>query len=247
MRNIRLTIQYDGTNYFGWQRQPGTSRTIQSTVEKALTKILGEAVHLTAAGRTDSGVHAAYQVANFKTNNAMPLRKIQYGLNSLLPDDIRVLSVHLPAPDFNSRYHAREKTYQYTILNRPFTDVFCRHYVYHYGIAKLDVSRMRSAARLLVGEHDFTSFRAGGTKHSKPSSRFIKNIKIIRTGPCIVIRITGNGFLYKMVRGIAGTLIEIGRGKLPVKCIRGILKSRNRASAGPTAPACGLCLIRVRY
>jgi len=246
MRNIRLTIQYDGTNYFGWQRQPGTSRTIQSTVEKALTKILGEAVHLTAAGRTDSGVHAAYQVANFKTNNAMPLRKIQYGLNSLLPDDIRVLSVHLPAPDFNSRYHAREKTYQYTILNRPFTDVFCRHYVYHYGIAKLDVSRMRSAARLLVGEHDFTSFRAGAQNTVSPVLVLLKTLNHTHR-PLHCNPDNWQWLLYKMVRGIAGTLIEIGRGKLPVKCIRGILKSRNRASAGPTAPACGLCLIRVRY
>ncbi|HQJ15820.1 MAG TPA: tRNA pseudouridine(38-40) synthase TruA [Candidatus Omnitrophota bacterium] len=247
MRNIRLTIQYDGTDYLGWQKQAGTDRTIQTITEKALKQILQEPVRLTAAGRTDSGVHAAAQVANFKTNNPISLAKLQYGLNSLLPDDIKVVSAKNAAPDFHSRYHAREKTYQYTILNRPYPDVFIRKHVYHYGIAKLDLSRMRAAARLLVGRHDFTSFRATGATRSRSNVRMIKRIGIAQKGDLIIIQVTGEGFLYKMVRGIVGTLIEIGRGRFPVSSICRILDARKRTSAGPTAPASGLCLLRVRY
>jgi len=247
MRNIRLTIQYDGTNYLGWQKQAGTDRTIQSIIERALKQILQESVRVTGAGRTDSGVHARRQTANFKTRSPISLRKLQHGLNALLPDDIKILSAANVRPDFHSRYHAKEKTYQYTILNRPYGDVFYRNLAYHYGIAKLDVSRMRAAARLLSGKHDFTSFRASGTSRSISNVRLIRRISISHKGGFIVIRVTGEGFLYKMVRGIAGTLIEIGRGKLPVSSIRSILSAKDRTIAGPTAPARGLCLLRVRY
>jgi tRNA pseudouridine38-40 synthase len=247
MRNIRLTLQYDGTHYLGWQRQASTDNTIQTIVEKILSNILQEKVHITAAGRTDTGVHARQQVANFKTQNPISLRELQHGLNALLPDDIKVASVTAAAPDFHSRFSALEKTYQYTILNRAHSDVFVRNHVYHYGIAKLNISRMRAASRLLVGRHDFTSFKTTGTAKNKSNIRTIKRISIARKGSLIIIQMTGEGFLYKMVRGIVGTLIEIGRGKLSVKSVQSILKSKDRAIAGPTAPACGLCLLRVKY
>jgi tRNA pseudouridine38-40 synthase len=247
LRNIRLTLQYDGTNYFGWQRQASTCATIQTIVEKTLGNILQEKVHIIAAGRTDTGVHARQQIANFKTSNLISLLKLKHALNSLLPDDIRVAAISIVPLNFHSRFNAREKTYQYTILNRPYADVFFRNLVYHYGIAKLDISRMRAAARLLVGRHDFTSFRATGTNRSKSNVRMIKRINISQKDGLIVIQVTGEGFLYKMVRGIAGTLIEIGRGKLPIQSIRSILSAKNRTHAGPTAPASGLCLLRVKY
>jgi tRNA pseudouridine38-40 synthase len=241
LRNIRLTLQYDGTNYLGWQRQSSSPGTIQAIVEKVLSGILQENVRVTAAGRTDTGVHARQQVANFKTRNPITLYKLKHALNALLPEDIKVAAAANVAPDFHSRFSAREKTYQYTILNRPHSDV------YHYAIAKLNVSRMRAAARLLVGRHDFSSFKASSTSSSKSNVRSIKRISISKKGSTIVIQVTGEGFLYKMVRGIAGTLIQIGRGKLAIDSISGILSARNRIYAGPTAPASGLCLLRVKY
>jgi tRNA pseudouridine38-40 synthase len=247
LRNIRLTLQYDGTNYLGWQRQASTPNTIQAIVEKTLSDILQEKVHIFAAGRTDTGVHARQQVANFKTHNPISLRELQHGLNSLMPDDIKAVRMSAAAPDFHSRFSAREKTYQYTILNRPHADVFARHQVYHYAVARLNIPRMRAAARLLTGTHDFTSFKTTGTSRNKSNVRAIKRISIARKKSLIIIQITGEGFLYKMVRGIVGTLIEIGRGKLPADSVRAMLRARNRACAGPTAPASGLCLLRVKY
>jgi tRNA pseudouridine38-40 synthase len=247
MRNIRLTLQYDGTHYLGWQRQSSSPATIQAIVEKILSDILQEKVHITAAGRTDTGVHARQQVANFKTHNPISLRELQHGLNALLPDDIKVASVTAVAPDFHSRFSALEKTYQYTILNRAHSDVFVRNQVYHYGIAKLNISRMRAASRLLVGRHDFTSFKKNGTTRSKSNVRMISRISIAKKGSLITIQVTGEGFLYKMVRGIVGTLIEIGRGKLQVNSVQSIIKPKNRAIAAPPAPASGLCLLRVKY
>ena len=247
MRNIRLTLQYDGTNYLGWQRQSSSPATIQAVMEKTLSGILQEKVHLTAAGRTDTGVHARQQVANFKTTNPITLYKLKHALNALLPEDIKVAAAANVAPDFHSRFSAREKTYQYTILNRPHSDVFARNQVYHYAIAKLNISSMRAAARLLVGKHDFSSFKASGTSRSKSNVRIIKRISIVKKGSTIVIQVTGNGFMYKMVRGIVGTLIQIGRGKLSTDSTSGILSARNRIYAGPTAPASGLCLLQVRY
>jgi tRNA pseudouridine38-40 synthase len=247
LRNIRLTLQYDGTNYLGWQRQSGSPATIQAIVEKILSGILQENVRVTAAGRTDTGVHARQQIANFKTHNPMSLRELQHGLNALLPEDIKVAAMGIAPPDFHSRFSAQEKTYQYSILNRAHADVFARHHVYHYAVAKLDISRMRAAARLLTGRHDFTSFKTTGTSRGKSNVRTIKRISISRKGSNITIQVTGEGFLYKMVRGVVGTLIEIGRGKLPVDSVRAMLRARNRACAGPTAPASGLCLLRVKY
>jgi tRNA pseudouridine38-40 synthase len=247
MHNIKLTIQYDGTNYNGWQRQKNTHRTIQEIFEDLLKKILREKITVIAAGRTDAGVHALNQVANFRTRNNIAISKLQQALNSLLPEDIKVTAISNQASNFHSRYDAKEKTYRYTILNQPYTDVFLRRYVYHYPLANLNLRAMRKAAAMLVGKHDFSSFRITGDSRNRTNVRNIKNLRITKKGAFIFIEITGEGFLHKMVRGIVGTLIEIGRGKLQVNALKNILRLKNRRSAGPTAPACGLCLVKVRY
>ncbi len=246
-RNIRLTIQYDGTNYFGWQKQPGTKKTIQETIEKVLRVLLREKIELFGAGRTDSGVHAARQVANFKTTNAITLKKLQHGLNALLPDDVRIVSAANAPADFHSRFSASEKTYRYTILNSQYHDVFMKGHVYHFSLVKLDIAAMRAAGKLLVGKHDFSSFKVSGSARGRSNVRTISKVVITKKGSLLYIDVTGEGFLYKMVRGIAGTLIEIGRGRLPVSTITNILDAKNRTHAGPTAPACGLCLQKIKY
>jgi tRNA pseudouridine38-40 synthase len=247
LRNIRLTLQYEGTNYNGWQRQKNTRRTIHGIIEEILRKILREKVAVIAAGRTDAGVHARQQVANFKTKNRIPPLKLQRAINSLLPEDVKVTNVSRVSLDFHSRYDVKEKTYRYTILNQPYNDVFLRRFVYHYPQADLNLSAMRKAGSLLIGKHDFSSFAITGCSRNKTNVRNIKKLRIAKKGSFIFIEITGRGFLHKMVRGIVGTLIEIGRGKLSVETLGKILQSRNRKAAGPTAPACGLCLMRVKY
>jgi len=247
MRNLRIILQYDGTDYFGWQRQKSSRRTLQETVEKVLYGILREKVKLIGAGRTDAGVHALAQVANFKTASAMAPQKLQLALNALLPPDIKVSAITEVAFDFHSRFHAKQKTYRYTILNRSFSDVFLRNYVFLFLRARLDVKAMQKAAKKLVGSHDFSSFKAAGYSRSKSNIRIIQKLTIRKKGSFIIIEITGSGFLYKMVRGIVGTLIEIGRGKLPVESLQKILKEKKRTAAGPTAPACGLTLVKVEY
>ncbi len=245
IRNIRLTLQYEGTNYNGWQRQKNTHRTIQEIIERTLKQILQEEVVLIAAGRTDAGVHARQQVANFKTKNQIPLLKLQQAINSLLPEDIKVMGISEVALDFHSRHHAKEKTYYYTILNQPHLDVFLRRFVFHYPQAVLNVRAMQKAGAMLVGKHDFSSFKIRDVSCNKTNVRNIKKLEIAKKDNLIVIKITGEGFLHKMVRGIVGTLIEIGRGKLSVERLGKILQARNRKAAGPSAPACGLCLMKI--
>jgi tRNA pseudouridine38-40 synthase len=245
-RNIKLTIQYDGTGYFGWQRQKNTHRTIAEVIETILKKILQEPIKLIAAGRTDTGVHARKQVANFSTGSEMEVLRLRQSLNALLPEDIRVNKVEEAAVDFNSRYSARSRTYRYTILNRYSADVFLRRYVYHHPLCKLDVSSMRKAAVLLVGAHDFRSFKRTDKKISS-TLRQLKAIKITKSGELIHIDISANSFLYHMVRNIVGTLIQIGKGSLTPESLKKILKAKDRRTAGPTAPACGLTLMRVQY
>jgi tRNA pseudouridine38-40 synthase len=247
LRNLRLTIQYEGTDYNGWQRQKNTPRTIQEIIEDTLKKLLREKVTLIAAGRTDSGVHAQAQVANFKTKSCFAPRKLRQALNSLLPEDIKVTAINQAPLDFHSRYDAKGKTYRYTILNRPYSDVFSRRFVYHYPPGALDVRAMQRSAAMLVGEHDFSSFKITGDSRSKNGVRQIKKLRIAKKGGLIVIEITGTGFLHKMVRGIIGTLIEVGRGKLSLAAMKKILRAKSRKAAGPTAPASGLCLVKVRY
>jgi len=246
-RNIRLIIEYDGTNYCGWQvqsRNP-SKKSIQEVIERVLSKILREKIKLIASGRTDAGVHARAQVANFKTSSQLPIDKIQKALNGLLPDDISIHKAEIAPADFHSRFDAKSKTYRYTILNRRYPSALYRDTVY-FCQYPLNVSLMRKESRVLLGRHNFKSFRLTDKRERNPV-RTIKKISVRKTAGSIEIDIEANGFLYNMVRSIIGTLIEIGRGKFPPGSMRRILLSKNRKFAGPTAPAKGLCLLKVSY
>ncbi|MGH9327719.1 MAG: tRNA pseudouridine(38-40) synthase TruA [Terriglobia bacterium] len=253
MRNLRLDIAYDGTDYFGWQCQP-EKPTIQGCIESALERVLAERVRLIASSRTDAGVHATGQVANFPTAVPIPCPNLQKALNDTLPLSIRILGVREATPDFHARYHARVKIYRYRIVQAPVPSPFIARFAHHVP-RPLDRVRMSKAARLVEGEHDFTSFAA-----SDPASSGLRNIpesavrcvflsRLVwrpRTS-ILVYEIRGNGFLYRMVRNIVGTLLEIGLGRLVPDEMGRILDVRQRARAGPTAPARGLCLAKVEY
>ncbi|MFH1191079.1 MAG: tRNA pseudouridine(38-40) synthase TruA [Candidatus Omnitrophota bacterium] len=251
MRNIKLTIEYAGTHYHGWQVQnvkhksDARCQTIQQIIEKTLRRILQEDIKLTVAGRTDSGVHALCQVANFKSSSRMPLEKLHWALNCLLPQDIKVARIKNVGLDFNSRFSAKSKLYRYTILNRKYSSALLanRVYFFHYP---LDVPLMRSEAKVLLGRHNFTSFQAADTRQRNPL-RTIKLIKISKDKDLLHIDIQADSFLYNMVRSIAGTLLEIGRGRFSQGSMEKILKARNRQLAGPTLPAKGLYLVKVKY
>ena len=245
MRNIKLTIEYAGTNYAGWQVQNKKYRTIQGMLEKALQKILQKRVKIIGSGRTDAGVHALGQVANFKTNSGITLEKLQRGLNAVLPDDISVIKTEEVGLDFHSRFFAKSKVYRYTILNRPSRPAISRDTAYFFSYP-LNLKLMRKDARALLGRHNFKSLQAADKKE-RDATRTIKNLKITRDKDFIYIDIEADGFLYNMVRNIVGTLIEIGRGKLPEGSTKKILLARNRKFAGPTVPAKGLCLLEVKY
>lgn len=245
MRNILLTIEYDGTNYCGWQIQKPRFKTIQQTIRDALKKILQEDILLVGASRTDAGVHARAQKANFKTKNKINLRKLKEALNGNLPVDIRVKTVQEVALDFHAQFFALEKRYRYTILNKRFSSPFLDRYV-NLIKTPLDIKLMRKEARILLGRHDFSSFQ-GSSRIAKSPIRRIKKIKINKKGAIITIDIVADGFLYNMVRNIAGTLIEIGRGRFKKGSMNNILASKDRKKAGPTAPAKGLCLESIKY
>ncbi len=238
-----MTIEYDGTAYHGWQSQKNTRQTIQEIIEKVLKGILQEEVSLFGSGRTDQGVHALAQVANFKTKSRLSLSRIKLGLNSLLPKDIVVSGIKEASLDFHSQRSAKSKLYRYAILNRGYSSAFLHKYVWLYHIP-LNLDLMKKEALRLVGKHDFKSFKAT-RKDKKSSVRTIYELKIRKSGDFIYIDIRGNGFVYNMVRSIVGTLVGIGNGKL--SNIRRILLAKNRKEAGVTAPACGLCLIKVEY
>lgn len=246
MQNIKLTLQYDGSEYFGWQRQKNTPRTVQEVIETVLQKLLKEKINLLCAGRTDAGVHAAMQVANFTTRSAIPAQNIGRALNAALPADIRVIASQEVLLSFHSTYQVKSKTYRYTIQNGPVHDVFLRRYAYWYA-GKLDMQNMRQAAAVLVGRHDFSAFRNLQKNSKKTTVRRIDAISLKRSNGCILIDVSGRGFLYNMVRTIAGTLVDVGRGRIPPAQVKNILAAKNRSSAGPTAPAHGLCLLKVVY
>jgi len=245
MRNIKLTLQYDGTGYSGWQIQKN-GRSIQETIEKKLAVILGEKIKLIGSGRTDAGVHARGQTANFKTHSKIPLANIQMALNSALPKEMVVTHISEAPLSFDSQRSAKSKIYKYTISNGNFVDPFIRKYAVRY-FYKLNIPLMRSAARDLLGRHDFKAFKTNDGMGEKNTVRTVKDIKIEKDGNLIYIYIEADGFLYNMVRNIAGTLVEIGRGKMEKDFIKAILKKRDRRFCGPTAPAKGLCLMRVNY
>lgn len=244
MRNLKLLIEYDGTSYCGWQIQTRTKKkSIQDTIEKALQRILQEKIKLIASGRTDAGVHAFSQVANFKTKSRIPLEKLQRGLNSLLPRDIVVKNIAEVRLDFHSRFCAKSKLYRYTILNRPYPCALGRNYA-HFVPRALDIKSMQKQSIYLLGKHTFKSFQAAD-KIERDPVRTINSVNITRCKDYVHIDIEADGFLYNMARNIAGTLIGIGLGK-PFN-IKEILKGKDRSLAGPTAPAKGLCLMEITY
>lgn len=244
MKRVKLTVAYDGTNYCGWQVQPN-GITVQEVLNKHLSELTGEQIETIGASRTDAGVHALGNVAVFDTNVRMPGEKFSYALNQRLPEDIRIEKAEEVAPDFHPRYVESEKTYEYKILNRSFPIPTMRFYS-HFTYVPLNVDKMKEAAEYLLGEHDFKSFCGAGAQ-VKTTVRTIKKIEIKKEGDLITLRITGNGFLYNMVRIIAGTLMEVGKGAYPPEHMKEILDAKDRSAAGPTAMARGLMLVKIEY
>ena len=244
MANIKVTLEYDGTNYHGWQRQKNTKMTVQQQLEDVLTVLNKAKVTVHGAGRTDAGVHACGQVANFDLGVFIPAKKIPLALNSELPKDIICKQAREVPKSFHARYDARDKVYCYRISNQRFPGVFTRYYVYNI-YQPLDFEKMKKAIAVIKGKHDFAAFQARGAD-CQDTVRTIKNINFYRVGREYHLKITGDGFLYNMVRIIAGTLIEIGLEKRPPD-FREIIKSKNRNQAGFTAPAKGLTLLKISY
>lgn len=244
-RNIRLLLEYDGTGYHGWQRQADAA-TIQQTLEEALERLTGEKVALIGSGRTDAGVHARGQVANFRTHSVIPFRAFHQGLNSLLPKDIAVLEAAEAEPSFHARKSAQAKTYEYRILNRDNPSPLNRHYAWWID-RPLDLPAMAAAARVLPGEHDFTAFRASGSDNLNPVRRVLAAEWGGAPGGWLTFTITATGFLRGMVRSLVGTMAEAGRGKAPPTILAELLGSGARHQAGPTAPPQGLYLVEVFY
>jgi tRNA pseudouridine38-40 synthase len=244
-RNIRLLLEYDGTRYHGWQRQKNAD-SIQQVLEEALQRLTGAPVKLMGSGRTDAGVHALGQVANFRTNSAIPVKAFHEGLNSMLPYDIAVLEAQEVSPEFHARKSALSKTYEYRILNRPNRSPLHHHYGWWLS-HKLDLAAMTAAALALPGEHDFSAFRASGSGNRNPVRRIFSAGWQTHPGGWLRFTITGNGFLRGMVRSLVGTMVEIGKGKAEPALMIELLRSGERRLAGPTAPGQGLYLVRVEY
>lgn len=245
-RNIRLLLAYDGTDFHGWQTQPGL-RTVQETVEQAIRRVARHQVMLVGSGRTDAGVHAHGQVANFHTSHTMPCERLQHAIGGRLPKDISIIQVSEVPPAFWASRDAVSKLYRYTIYasrHRP-VETLQHRYAYHFW-HPLDVGKMRAAAGLLTGEHDFAAFATRGSPRQSTVRR-IFHLDVYRHGNHIYVDVEGNGFLYNQVRNIVGTLVEVGRGHWPPEQMVDILASGDRSQAGPTAPARGLCLQWVRY
>jgi len=243
--NYMIILRYDGSRYDGWQKQGNTSNTIQARIESVLEKMTGEPVEIAGSGRTDAGVHAYAQVANFHIWENLDPGEIKRYLNEYLPQDIRVMSAEKAAPRFHSRLNAVSKKYVYVIDNAAVADPFRRKYAFHHP-GRLDIEVMRAAAAYMTGEHDFRSF-CSNKKMKKSTVRTIYGITIERKGEEIHIVVDGDGFLYNMVRIIAGTLIEAGEGTRQPAEISDILEHRDRAFAGPMAPPQGLFLMEVKY
>jgi tRNA pseudouridine38-40 synthase len=244
LRNICLFLEYEGTNYYGWQLQPARP-TIQGELLKAIKKLTGENVTLFGSGRTDRGVHATMQVANFKTRSSIPTSRIPHGLNAYLPSDITVVRAKEVPLDFNSQFNAKSKRYRYTILNRKTPRALLRNTSYLIR-RELSIKDMKKAARYFIGKKDFRAF-AKESKKRISTIRRISEILIKKQKDILTIEIEGDGFLYTMVRAIVGTLLEVGLGKMSLEKVKEIISSRDRKLAGPNVPAKGLCLIKVTY
>lgn len=228
----------------GWQKQPN-KLNIQGEIEQAISSLTGEEIDLIGSGRTDAGVHALGQVANFKTNSKIPIEKMAVAINSKLKKSIIIKKAEEVDERFHSRYNAKNKTYRYIINNSEYGSAIYRDFEYHFPI-KLDVEKMKRAAKYFEGEHDFSGFKASGTS-TKNSVRTIYKAEVKEKGERILIELTGNGFLYNMVRIISGTLLEVGLGKIEADNIPDIIESKNRKNAGKTLPAHGLYLVEVKY
>lgn len=253
-RRILLRVAYDGTNYHGWQLQPNAA-TIEGELNRALCALTGEEIVVTGASRTDAGVHALGNVAVFDTTSRIPAEKFSYALNQTLPEDIVIQSSKQVADDFHPRHCDCRKTYEYDILNRTFPLPAYRNTAYFlYGT--LNIEAMRQACQAFLGEHDFASFCAAGAQVQttvrtiyslEVECRPLTEANVGSADQLLTIRVKGNGFLYNMVRIIAGTLVEVGRGHIKPEAVAGIIAAKDRAKAGPTAPARGLRLVEIEY
>lgn len=244
MRNLKIILAYDGADFHGWQIQPGL-RTVQETVENTLEKILGHAVRVTAAGRTDAGVHAMGQVVNFITSSAIPEKGLLSAMNSVLPSDIKAVGVKEVDPAFHSRYMARSKSYAYVIETAEIFSPFLSRYALHLP-GRLDIEAMNLSAKKIEGDHDFSSFMAAGST-VKTTRRRILKAEVFPRSSHVYFFIQGSGFLRHMVRNIVGTLILVGQGKMGPDEFAQVIACRDRALAGPTAPPQGLYLVGVEY
>lgn len=244
MRNIKLTIEYDGKCYNGWQKQPN-KLNIQGEIERAIYNITKEEVDLIGSGRTDAGVHALGQVANFKTNSQISIEKLPLAINSQLKNSIVIKEAEEVDERFHSRYNAKRKTYRYIINNSKCGTAIYRNLEYSYPF-KLDAEKMKQASKYFEGEHDFKAFKSSGTS-SKNSVRTIYKAIVKQEGEKIIIELTGNGFLYNMVRIISGTLLDVGLGKIQPEEIPEMIESKDRQRTGKTLPAHGLYLVEVKY
>ncbi|MCM8763514.1 MAG: tRNA pseudouridine(38-40) synthase TruA [Candidatus Omnitrophica bacterium] len=257
MRNFQLIIEYDGTNYQGWQIQDrkfeirnlksGRIKTIQGEIEGALEKIFGKRIKLIGSGRTDSGVHALGQVANFRCDTYLKPLNILNALNSYLSSDVRVLKVKEVEKEFHARFSAKSKVYRYIILNHPVASVFYRNYSWWIK-QRLDYYAMRRTIRLFLGKHNFKAFTTTDPKRKTQNFvRTVKKISFKKYRDFLIFEIEADGFLYKMVRNIVGTLVEVGKGKLTPRDVRNIFSTKERKFSGPSAPARGLFLLKVKY
>lgn len=247
MRNIKLTVAYDGTSYHGFQEQRGTSfSTIQETLEKCLGDLAGSRIQVIGAGRTDAGVHALGQVVNFNAARwPIPVQRIPIAMNGRLPQDIVVTEAREVPGEFHARFSARSKIYRYRVWNEPVPSPFHSRYCY-FVKPPLDLEAMTMAAGYLVGEHDFKSFQAAGST-TKTTVRILWQAHVVRDGPEVHFVFRGNGFLYNMVRIMVGTLLQVGVGKIEPHRVQQVMQARDRVLAGPTAPPQGLCLEQVEY
>ena len=244
MKRIKLTVAYDGTDYCGWQVQPN-GMTVEEILNRELSALTGEEVKVIGASRTDAGVHAEGNVAVFDTETGIPAERIAYALNCRLPEDIVAVKSEEVPGDWHPRYQCSVKTYEYRILNREMPDPVCRRSTVHISYP-LNLGDMRTAAGYLKGEHDFKSFCSPHTE-VKDTVRTVHSLEVEKEGDIITVRISGNGFLYNMVRIIVGTLINVGRGACPPEKVKEILVARDRRKAAATAPAKGLVLKYIRY
>lgn len=245
MRNIKLTIEYDGKRYLGWQRLGDSDKTIQGKIESIISEMTGEKIDIIGSGRTDAGTHARGQVANFKSNTTMSLSEMLDWLNRYLPQDIVIKKVEEASERFHARYNASGKQYSYYVWNDKIPSAFERYRSFHYP-QELDLNRMNEAASKLIGNHDFIGFSAL-KKTKKSTVKTIKELSIQKEGSMLHFTFVGDGFLHKMVRIITGTLLEIGAGNLEISAIDDIFESKIREDAGETVPAHGLFLDEVYY